>query len=65
MKVPTVDDVLAFIPKGRAVPPGEWLASMKSDGFDPKLCQRIMQRLLDPEDMAAIKLDSHLRFVAA
>lgn len=63
MKSPTVEDVLAFIPKGRPVSPSAWSLAMRSDGFDPKLCQRIMQRLLDPEDLAQVGLDRNMHFV--
>lgn len=57
-KIPTVEDVLAFIPKGRLISPREWKANMESAGYDIYRCQSILRRLLDPEDLHLVNWTS-------
>lgn len=62
-KIPTTEDVLAFIPKGRAISLSEWNKSMEIEGYDTILTKRILQRLLDPEDMNKIDLDRDMKLI--
>lgn len=62
-KIPTTEDVLAFVPKGRSISPKEWRNSMEMEGYDVRLCQMIMQRLLDPDDLYLVDLDRDMKFI--
>lgn len=60
---PTVEDVLSFIPKGRSVNPKEWVYNVKSAGFDITNARLILQRLLDPEDLALVDVDRNMHYI--